>query len=125
MNNIFFQDIFDHLQNILPDNWKQVVFFAGYTKGSYTMKYYVKTDQYDYRDCFEMDNVNNLQILQLFVSIDKLISRERATKNDTERWTVFSMSVDFSGKMKTDFDYRDISENSIRYENEWKQKYLV
>ena len=35
------------------------------------------------------------------------------------------MIVDKSGKMRTEFDYADISEISIAHEQEWKKRYLV
>lgn len=42
------------------------------------------------------------------------------------RWfREYSMTVDSDGKMKTDFDYTDISNDVIEYEEHWKEKYLV
>ena len=35
------------------------------------------------------------------------------------------MTVDSEGKMKLDFDYTDISNDVIAYEEQWKKKYLV
>lgn len=124
MNNDLYQNIFDVLVDVLPSDWNKVAFMAGYTKGSYSMKYYVKTENGDYLDCFEIGNIDNIQILELFMKLDKIISQERSSLKE-EKWNVISMVVDSTGKMKTDFDYSDISENMIEYENQWKQKYLV
>ena len=33
--------------------------------------------------------------------------------------------VDSKGKMKTDFDYTDLSEGSYEYKKAWKQKYMT
>lgn len=89
------------------------------------MKYYVKIGATDYLDCFELGNIDNLQILQLFIKLDSVISSERSLLQDSEKWNVLSMTVDSEGKMKTDFDYTDISNDVITYEEEWKKKYLV
>ena len=34
------------------------------------------------------------------------------------------MIIDSNGSFKTDFDYNDISDNSISYEKDWKKRYL-
>lgn len=125
MNSDMYQNIFDLLAEVLPENWCKLVFMAGYTEGSYSMKYYVKTGFDNYLDCFELGNIDNLQILQLFIKLDSVISPERSSLQDSEKWNVLSMTVDSDGKMKTDFDYTDISNDVITYEEEWKKKYLV
>ena len=33
MNDKIFQEIFDRLQDYLPEDWKRVIYFVGYTKG--------------------------------------------------------------------------------------------
>lgn len=35
-----------------------------------------------------------------------------------------TMIVDADGNMKTEFDYSDISEDSIGYEQNWRKKYI-
>ena len=125
MNSDMYQNIFDLLAEVLPENWSKLVFMAGYTVGSYSMKYYVKTESDNYLDCFELGNIDNLQILQLFIKLDSVISPERSSLKESEKWNVLSMTVDSDGKMKTDFDYTDISNDVITYEEAWKKKYLV
>lgn len=125
MNSDMYQKIFDLIAEVLPKNWSKLVFMVGYTEGSYSMKYYVKIGATDYLDCFELGNIDNLQILQLFIKLDSVISSERSLLQDSEKWNVLSMTVDPEGKMKTDFDYTDISKDVITYEEEWKKKYLV
>lgn len=125
MNSKLFQDIFDLLIDVLPENWEKLVFMAGYTEGSYSMKYYVQIGESDYIDCFKLGNIDNLQLLQLFIKLNNIISPERSSLQESEKWNVLSMTVDSDGKMKTDFDYTDISNDVITYEDEWKKKYLV
>lgn len=120
-----FQDIFDKLQDVMPKGWKRVAFLACYTNGSYSMKYYVDNGQSGYVDCFTLYSNNTTALIKLFMSIDKIISAERNALDENERWSVISMVVDYTGNMKTEFDYADINENTISYEDEWKQKNLT
>ena len=123
MNDNYLQKIFSNLETILPAEWQKVVFYAGYTKGSYSMKYY--TDYGDgYVDCFSDKNVKKADVINVFIAINRIISRERDSLEDKKRWNVMSMLVDNAGKIKTEFDYSDISENPIEYEKEWKKKYI-
>ena len=61
---------------------------------------------------------------QLFLAIDKVLSKERVSLDDKNRWTVFTMMVEADGKMRADFDYEDHSEDMISFEREWEKKYL-
>lgn len=123
MNNEIFQNVFDELQDVLPDEWNSVIFFAGYTDDSYSMKYYIK-DKNGVYDCFNQFGADRAQLINMFVNIDKLLSFERENLEEAQRWTVFTMIVDNQGNMKTYYDYTDISENFIDYEKEWEKKYL-
>jgi hypothetical protein len=58
------------------------------------------------------------------MDINKVLSAERKTLDDKNKWTVMTMIVDADGNMKTEFDYTDISENAIAYERNWKEKYI-
>lgn len=124
MNEKTFQEVFDLIQDFLPQNWKETIFFAGYTKGSYSMKYYCRVGDGTFIDCFSFDDVSRADLLKLFINIDKILSKERASFDEKNRWTILTMIVDDSGKMKTEFDYDDHSEDMIAYENVWKKKYL-
>lgn len=124
MDNKVFQDIFDILQPVLPKEWKKFLLFIGYTEGSYTMKYYTCNDSGVYIDCFSQKEVSRAQLIKVFMSIDKLLSPERKKLDVEHRWTVMTMIVSADGSMKSEFDYKDISESAIQYEREWESKYL-
>lgn len=124
MNEKIFQEVFDLLQDFLPQNWTKTILFAGYTKGSYSMKYYCRTGNGIFIDCFSLDGVSRANLLKLFVNIDKILSKERESLDDNSRWTVLTMMVDRDGKLKTEFDYDDHSEDMLAYEKEWKKKHL-
>ena len=124
MDNSLFQNVFDLIQDYLPDGWKKTVLFVGYTAGSYTMKFYAKMNS-DYIDCFSFDGISKAELIKLFMKIDKVLKAERDKLLGKEKWTVFTMSVDSTGVMKTIFDYEDHSEDMIAYEKKWKKKYLT
>jgi len=124
MNETLFQEIFDELQNYMPDKWEKVVLYVEYSAGSYSMKYYIKVDG-TYVDCFNLKNVSKAHLIKLFMNLDKKISIERNKLDDNNRWSVMTMIVDSEGGFTTDFDYSDLTENTIEYQKNWKKKYIV
>ena len=123
MNDKMFQDVFDIVYDFLPNGWERMVFFAGYTKGSYSMKFYSKVGNGDYVDCFSIPGVSKTELIKAFVRIDKVLSENRSQLGD-KTWNIFTMVVRSDGTMKTDFEYEDHSEDMIAYEKQWKDKYL-
>lgn len=124
MNNEIFQNVFDLIQPYLPEAWKKMVLYVGYTEGSYSMKFYTCDVNGIYTDCFKQKGANKVKLIQLFMSIDKVLSLERKALEDKNRWSVMTMIVGLDGAMKSEFDYADIRENTIAYERSWKEKYL-
>ncbi len=125
MNEKIFQDVFDKIQEFLPLNWKKVVFFAGYTNGSYSMKFYVQNNNNEeYVDCYNLPDKSRTKLIKLFMDLDRVLSESRKALGENNKWTVFTMTVNEDGNMKTEFDYGDHSEDLISYEKEWKKKYL-
>lgn len=123
MNEEIFQNIFDNLQDLLPESWAKMVFYAGYTSGSYSMKFYVDIGD-KYIDCFNLPGLSRSQLLTTFIRINEELSSERDKQIPGNRWNIFTMTVDSRGMMHTDFDYTNIDENAIEYERKWKEKYL-
>ena len=66
MKEISYQSIFDILQEILPDDWHKVVFYAEYGESSYSMKYFVDTGDGQYTDCFDLKDTSNQDIIKVF-----------------------------------------------------------
>ena len=124
MNNAIFKKIFDMLQPVLPKEWKKLVLYVAYTAGSYTMKYYTSDTNGVYTDCFRQKNINKTQLINLFMHIDKVVESERKKLDDKNKWSVMTMIVDIDGGMKSEFEYEDISENAIAYEQSLKEKYI-
>lgn len=124
MNKMVFQEVFDLIQDFLPNNWKKTVLFVGYTKGSYSMKFYCGMNKDEFVDCFNLEGASKSNLIKLFMKIDKILSKERESLDDKNRWSVLTMIIDSNGNMKTEFDYEDHSEDLISYEKAWKKKYL-
>lgn len=124
MNEKIYQKIVDALQEVLPDKWERIVFYVNYIGDSYSIKYYVDLGNGEYIDCFELDSISNIQLVRLFVRIDKIISKERDHLDKKSKWNVMTMIVNSNGDFKADYDYSDITENFVAYEEKWKKHYL-
>lgn len=124
MNSEILQKVFDMVQPLLPEGWNKMILYIGYTTGSYSMKFYTCNHKGEYTDCFSQLGVNKAKLIQVFMSIDKILSTERKGLDNKNKWSVMTMMVGSDGSMKTEFDYADISENAIAYEQRWKEKYI-
>ena len=124
MHNEIFQKVFDMVKPFLINEWKKMVLYVGYTTGSYSMKFYTLDTNGKYTDCFNQDGANKAKLIQLFMNINKVLEPERKTLADKDLWSVMTMIVTSDGNLKVEFDYTDISENSIEYEQKWKKKYI-
>ena len=124
MNNDIFQKIFDLIHPLLSKGWDKMILYVAYTTGSYSMKFYTCDSQGVYTDCFKYKEISKVKLMQLFMSIDKLLTLERRMLDEKNKWSVMTMIVNSDGNMKTEFDYADISENTIAYEESWKEKYI-
>lgn len=123
MNNALFQNVFDILQKGLPDEWDKVILYAMYDDNSYSIKYYVSSGKGKYTDCFNLGIMTKAQLIKQFMEIDKVISSERKTLSEKEKWTSLTMTIESNGKFLTKFDYSFI-EDPIEYEQKWKKLML-
>ena len=124
METINFEYIFGILQSIIPNEWNSIVFYAQYSKGSYSMKYYVNFGNSEYIDCFKLNGITRSEIIKSFIRIDVELSKCRNCLDEDKKWSVLTFQVDNTGKFKTDFEYSDISENTIQYFEEWRKRFL-
>lgn len=123
MNNEMFQDIFYKLQDGIPESWDKVILYVAYFEGSYTMKYFVRENKGEYVDCYNLEGMSNSKLIKLFMALDKIIDPEREALGE-KKWSVMTLVVDSEGNFNTDFDYKDISTDSLTYEEKWEKKYL-
>lgn len=125
MNTDIYQNTLDLLLDYLPDGWNNMVFYAAYTDGSYSMKYYTKKRGERWIDCFSQNNVSRSDLIKLFLKINALLSKERNELPKESRWNVLTMAVNSAGQMTTEYDYHNISDRAIEYERDWKTKHLT
>ena len=123
MKDIPYQDIFDTLQEVLPDDWRKVVFYVEYGENSYSMKYFVDTGNGEYTDCFKLKDISKQDIIKAFAVIDSKIMpvRRELNKKDTT-WSVMTIVIDDNGNFKVDYEYS--SEGLTEHYEKWKEKYL-
>lgn len=124
MGDSIFQSIIDILTDILPAKWERLIYRADYAEGSYSMKYYVDLGDKKYTDCFKLGTPSKSQILATFRKLNTIIAPDRQTLSSKEKWSVMTIKIEPSGKFKADFDYTDISERPISYQESWEKKYL-
>ena len=116
-----FQDIFDKMTSYLPTDWGKVALMANYGDGSYSIYIHVKINN-QYTEISDLGYTEK-DIHVLKREIHKLIKSERKQLTGKDLWYTMTLIVD--GNFKADFDYEDVSENSIEYTLEWRKKYLV
>lgn len=94
---------------------------AEYYEGNFFIKYYVKIQDSDYINCYDMDNFDNNKFVISSIELNKIIYANRLQLSEDKRWNAIVIIVDSSGKMNTNFDYAKVIEDQIDYE-EGKQK---
>ncbi|MBQ8693517.1 MAG: DUF600 family protein [Synergistaceae bacterium] len=124
MNSRVFQEIYDVLAVLLPEHWKKVIFRAAYTTGSYSIKYYVEIEDGTFVDCFSLPGISRSQLIEAFISINKIISADRKELSEKDKWSVLTMIINTDGTFKTEFEYTDITENAVSYLEALEEKYL-
>ncbi len=118
------QYVFDKIKPFLPDGWDRVIFYAEYTAGSYSMRFYSKSGDKPFVDCFSLPGASKGLLIKSFLEIDGILSKNRNEKGINNSWTVFTMKVDADGHMKTEFDYEDHSDDVLSFKKKWENKYL-
>ena len=122
MNDKVYQLIFDKIVAYLPSGWDRIVVYLEHGEASYSYSFFVKCGD-NYTKCFDIPGLDEDSLMDSFAEIETAISKERA-KSKTELWSNMTMVVDASGKMKTYFDYTDLSRGSYQYKKNWKKAYL-
>lgn len=123
-DQIIYQNVFDILSEVLPQNWQKVAFYAEYTEGSYSMKYYVDFGDGKYVDCYKIKGITKANLIKAFMKINKELAIVRQQLPSEKRWNVITLLVENTGKFRAEYDYEDIAENTLQYHEKWKSKYL-
>ena len=123
MNDRIYQLIFNELAKYLPNSWDRLVVYLEHGEGSYSYSFFVKVGN-SYTKCYDLKGINEDDLMTSFSQIEKAVAAERA-KCKAELWSNMTMVVEATGKMKTAFDYTDLSSGSYQYKKSWKKAYLV
>ncbi len=122
INETVYQSIFDELSKYLVSGWTKLIVYLEYGNTTYSIAFYVQADG-KFTKCYDLPNVSQEELVKSFSYIDKLVSKERNyAKSDL--WTNMTMTVSNTGKMKTEFDYTDLSEGTFEFKKQWKEKHL-
>lgn len=121
INNKIYQRIFDEISQYLISGWKKLIAYFEYGHDSYSFEFFEYVDG-KYIKCFEIPEIDEDELLSSFEILNETIEPERNKLK--KKWSNMTFIVDSKGKMKTDFDYTDLSENSYEYKKAWKQKYM-
>lgn len=121
------QKIFNILQEYLPNNWVEVVFFAGYYKeDSGYFKYWVKMENGQYVDCFTLipaPKQGEKDVLQQqLMDLHKEMQFVRGKLNEKQRWVCMEMSISNQGKLTKNYNYADgvAKEDFVQYVKDYK-----
>lgn len=121
LNDKIYQLIFDELLKYLPTDWEKLIVYLEHGEEAYSYSFYVEENGV-YTKCFDIKDISEEELFASFAKIEKEVSAERNKQSNA--WSNMTMIVEATGKMKTDFDYTDLSVGSYQYNKNWKKKYL-
>lgn len=119
-NNL--QLIFDVISSYLPKKWKKVALYFAISGNLIDPKFYVDLGQ-GYIDCFQLGYEDNI-LMDIFFSLEKILTAERNALAAKNKWSVFTMFVTSTGKVEANYEYNDIRDTYIDYQQNWERKYI-
>ena len=122
MNEQIFQDVFDIVYPILPDDWTGLVIRGLFSTDGSEIKIFISDSSNAYHDCFTL-GIPNEEILTVAKSVHEKLLKLRQSP-EKEPWTGITMKVDREGNFTSDFDYSDIKLFNPEYDSEWENRYL-
>ncbi len=125
MSPDYYQDVFNILADVLPEEWDDILFRGCFAGSSCDMKYYADLGDGKYVDCFHIEEIDRDRLLDSFAQIYELSQAEREQLPPDQLWTAVTMRVGADGDFNADFDYDDLSETMSDYIAQWEKKYLV
>ena len=122
MNEQIFQDVFDIVYPILPDDWTGFVVRGLFSRDGSEIKIFIRDSSNTYHDCSTL-GIPNEDVLFVAESVHEKFLNLRQSP-EKEPWTAITMKVDKDGNFTSDFDYSDIKLFSPEYDYEWEKRYL-
>ncbi len=129
------QKVVTILQEYLPNDWQEVVFYAGfYQDDCGYFKYFIKLANGKYIDCFTLipePEAGKKDILQeQLMKLNNEIKSFRTRLPEKHKWVCMVITFTSEGKFDKDYDYADgIKEDDLQayvatYKNKLNAKYL-
>ena len=129
------QKVVTILQEYLPNDWQEVVFYAGfYQDDCGYFKYFIKLANGKYIDCFTLipePEAGKKDILQeQLMKLNNEIKSFRTRLPEKHKWVCMVITFTNEGKFDKDYDYADgIKEDDLQayvatYKNKLNAKYL-
>lgn len=129
------QKVVTILQEYLPNDWQEVVFYAGFYKDDCGyFKYFIKLANGKYIDCFTLipePEAGKKDILQeQLMKLNNEIKSFRTRLPEKHKWVCMIINFTSEGKFDKDYDYADgIKEDDLQayvatYKNKLNAKYL-
>lgn len=126
-----FELIADKLQDILPQGWNKVVFYAEVTNDSYEMFYYVFTSESNKPiQCYELPDlseINEEQIDAIFEELYEPLREEQSVlvADGKTPWTNYTLVLNSNGHFRVDYDFTSLADGGYEHLKNWKKKYLL
>lgn len=125
MENSFYAEIFDMLQDVLPADWTKVLYYAVVTDSSFSMKYFADTGSGTWTEGRELPGISRMQITRTYMRMYRAMQAVRETLPAKEKWSSLVLAVDAEGNFKADLGYDDVSESFTAKCTEIEEKYLA
>ena len=116
--------ITNELLTVLPQEWKQVIFYGELTEGGFSFDYYVNIEGDLFTQCFKLEEVDRGDILNTFRKIYCIILPLWKSLDKGKQWSTFTFILNRSGVFKAEFDYTNLQENAYAYYQKWRERYL-
>ena len=110
------------LQQVLPNNWEDVVLYSHIKDDCYEYKFYVRVNG-EYILCFKLEqkfNISRKEIMNCFDELYKTMLPDYHEK----QWYSATIQLSSQGDFSIDYDYEDHSDEEDSYKDNWKRKYL-
>lgn len=117
-----YQKIYELIEPTLPEGWNRVLLYMEYSDDSFMMKYFVNFLDKGFVDCYDLPDVADDQLTDLFMEIDDILSPARDELK--EKWTIATLDISSEGHFNCDFEYIDHEFDVIENFNKWKEKNL-
>lgn len=118
MISIDFQKIYDEIAFTLPIKWTGILMYCVKINGSYEIKYYIKTEDCKYIDCFDLD-VSPERMINVLMNICAVMA------SDIGDWKSITVLISPDGDFDAKADFNSTELSTEEYIDNWKKKYLT